>query len=693
MDNALWQETAGTVLATLEPALLGGTLGAVAGATASAALSSSRKHARRTNSDTVSDIEIPGTPVKRRRESVGSLSAETEAARPSTKCRRITAALSNQFARSLSVRGGGSGGDSGFAACGGGEIDVDAIDMDSPYSSVYASSSSSPSMTSIRPWSSTVGLADRALQGGMGHGAPMEVVATGGPPVDVPAGVFGRRAMKLPVANRSARAHEKTQLGSKRAPENGLFVVQSQSSMDTDLAESQMHHAGDSDGQAGGGADSVDSADGAFALLLQPVLLGAGIGDVHAATHEWALGQAQETGQAPSELIEALNQHIARLKDLVPALLEGMGGAGQIQPLSGDYLREFCRAAIEAAGIGEWLCQRQFHLLAAVFPSLGRSLPQLSGAIRVARISEDMHQLVQWSPGELDMGLGEMGSAYEELVYTKRSLYGDMLAQDGLMWRAMGVPVDGALLMRVRQCLAAITEQCLTRVARTYERRARSASAYSKEDVSAENLLHASHQVLHAAALCAALCGDCFADLAPCVMFIVSECASWAANRLLARSATQSGSGVPSAKGKPSPALLRGKQLESRALRQAQTCESLLKLLAYARAILAPHGTSLDAALKGRCGDPTTAAACRSLATSLVDLSWSLAETLTAFHADGKAANATGAYLLFVDLVVKFGRRVADLGGPKVAQDPAVRPRLRQMQGFARGFGSLRDAI
>ncbi|KAJ2802085.1 hypothetical protein H4R21_002555, partial [Coemansia helicoidea] len=292
----------------------------------------------------------------------------------------------------------------------------------------------------------------------------------------------------------------------------------------------------------------------------------------------------------------------------------------------------------------------------------------------------------------VNMGLSEMGNEYEELVSARRALYGDILSQGGLAWRAMGVPIDNALLLRARQCLAALTGQCLARLARTYERRAQSASAYSKEEMSADTLLHVSHQVLHAAAQCAALCGDSFTEMAPLVMFIVSECATWALNRLLSRSAAPHGAETPAARAKQ-PAQLRGKQLESRALRQAQACESVLKLLSYARAILAANGASLEAALRTRIGDSTTAAACQSLAASLADLSWSLAETLTAFHAEGKAANATGAFLLFVDLVVKFGRRVADLGGSRATQHPEIRPRLHRMQGFARNIGPQRGSL
>ncbi|KAJ2710807.1 hypothetical protein H4R19_003566 [Coemansia spiralis] len=659
MDDALWLETACTVLATLEPALLGGTLEATV---ATAAAASSRKHSHRTNSETLSDIEMPGSPVKRRRESAGSVAGDSDVVRPTAKSRRLTSALSNQFARSLSVHPGV--GDTGCAASSACDIDVDAVDTESPLSSVYTSSSSSPSISSIQPWPPSLGMADHALRGDMGRHQPDGSHS----PADVPGGVFGRRAMKLPV-HRPARAHGRAG--------RGLAAVQSQTSMDADIADSQSHHAG-----------GAEAADGVFARLLLPVPLGVDIDGLHAATRDWALGQAQP----PFELMAALNQRLARLHELVPAILDSMGCTGLRQPLSGDGLREFYRAAIEAADIGDWLYQQQFPLLLAAIPALGRAVPQLSGAIRVARISEDMHRLVQWVPAQMDMRLGELGSEYDELVGAKRALYGDILSQGGLAWRAMGVPIDSALLLRARQCLAALTSQCLARLSRTYERRAQSVSAYDKEEMSADSLLHTSHQVLHAAAQCAALCGDSFAEMAPLVMFIVSECATWAVNRLLPRSGAPDGAERSATRPKQ-PAQLRGKQLESRALRQAQACESVLKLLVYARAILAPDGTSLEAALRPRRADPATAAACRSLAASLTDLAWSLAETLTAFHADGKAANPTGAFLLFVDLVAKFGRRVADLPGSRAAQHPEIRPRLHRMQGFARGFGSQRGQI
>ncbi|KAJ2798038.1 hypothetical protein H4R21_004085, partial [Coemansia helicoidea] len=385
MDDTLWIETAGTVLATLEPALLGGVPEAAA-SPAAAALS--RKYSRRTNSDTLSDIEMPVSPVKRRRESAGLAASDPDVARPSAKSRRLTSALSNQFARSLSVHP--SGGDAGHAAGGACDIDVDDVDTDSPLSSVYTSSSSSPSRPSLPQWPPSLGLTSHASQGDMGA-----VQSDSSPPTaDVPAGVFGRRAMKLPV-HRPVRAHERARPGDKGAARCGLSTVHSQASMDADIAESQAHHAG-----------GADAADGAFALLLLPVPPGVQIDGLHAAIHEWAVGQAQE----PYELIAALNQRLAQLQKLVPAILDSMGYAGLRQPLSGDGLREFYGAAIEVAEAGKWLCQQRFPLLLAAMPSLERTLPQLSGAIRVARISEDMHRLIQWAPGQVNMGLSEMGN-------------------------------------------------------------------------------------------------------------------------------------------------------------------------------------------------------------------------------------------------------------------------------------------
>ncbi|KAJ2777570.1 hypothetical protein H4R18_005092 [Coemansia javaensis] len=668
METVLWAEAAGTVLATLETALLGedpeGAAGAsallAAAAAAAAASSSSRKHARRTNSDTVSDIEMPGSPVKRRRESVGSGSASDDVPRPTAKSRRIASALTSRFARSLSVHGGDGGGGDGTGAA-----------RSPACSSGSLSSSSSSSLSSASPICPTplLGLGGPAQSSGMAVDA-------------APAGVCGQRAMRLPAANRSARAREKVP-----ARPGGMAAGLSQSSMDTDPADPQAPRPGSSSSHSGGGTETSENA---FALLLQAGPPVAAAGSVGAAMEEWALGQARETGQAPAELFEAASQRVGRLGELVPAVLEGTSRLGQHQAagdVGGEQLRGLHQAALEAAEIGEWLCRRRFGLLAAALPTLHRALPQLSAAIRVARISEDMRRLVQWAPAEPALAVAEMGAAYEELVHAKRALYGDMLAQDGLTWRAMGVPVDSALLLRVRQCLVAITEQCLTHVARECGQRAAQRDAGA---AAPDALLHIAHQVLHAAAQCAALCGDSFADLAPCVMFIVAECAARAAKKPAARPLPQS-AGAPSRGAQP--ARPRGRQLESRALRQAQECEGLLKLLAYARAILAADGASLAAALRGCYADPTTADACRSLAASLVDLSWSLAETLAALRADGRTTNPSGPSLLFMDLVVKFGRRVADLGGSRAAQSPAAQARLRRMQGFVRSLDPLRQIM
>ncbi|KAJ1834734.1 hypothetical protein LPJ70_006294, partial [Coemansia sp. RSA 2708] len=104
MDVSRWAETANTVMATLEMALFGES--AVGVGIGAAPAASSRKHTRKANSDTMSDIEMPGSPVKRRRESVSTPSTDSGLTKPTAKSRRLSSALSNQFARSLSMSSG-----------------------------------------------------------------------------------------------------------------------------------------------------------------------------------------------------------------------------------------------------------------------------------------------------------------------------------------------------------------------------------------------------------------------------------------------------------------------------------------------------------------------------------------------------------------------------------------------------------
>ncbi|KAJ2844552.1 hypothetical protein GGI22_006840 [Coemansia erecta] len=187
----------------------------------------------------------------------------------------------------------------------------------------------------------------------------------------------------------------------------------------------------------------------------------------------------------------------------------------------------------------------------------------------------------------------------------------------------------------------------MVRIARVCECRANSVSAYSKEEMTADALNQCSHRVLHAAAQCANLCGNCFPALAPQVLFIVSEC------------------------------------LESRALRLAQACEGVLKLLSFTKTILTVDSTIFDAQnlRSDLCIQPAFMAL-QALAASLVEMSWTLAEFLAAFRLDGRFVAPSGSVVLFVDVVVKFAKKIAHFGGAKVVSQPCLQRHLRQLQCF-----------
>ncbi|KAJ2500061.1 hypothetical protein GGH96_003019 [Coemansia sp. RSA 1972] len=486
------------------------------------------------------------------------------------------------------------------------------------------------------------------------------------------------RVMRLPVVGRSIRAREKMRAGESGVRGENQTMGHSQSSMDTDIFDSISPLRMAANGRASANIEAVENS---FATLLKPLPLSLDAYSdekVRFEIQEWAQSQTLTTQQTPEELVEALNQRVSRLKDLVPAILESLNSDSRLHAagtLHSDVLRDFYRAALEMATIGDWLCQRQFHLLPVVFPTLHRSIPQLKGIVHVSRVSEDMYELVQQLPIQFSTSLCEMSTEYEEFIYVKRALYNDMLCQDGLSWKAMGVPIDAVLLTRVRQRLCETTEQCLTRVARVYERRARSASAYDKEDISTDSLLNTSHQVLHTAALCVSLCGNGYTKITPHVMYIAAESISWTTNKILTRDSTNNLTGSHAAS--KQAALLHGKKLDSRARRLVQVGESMLKLLAYVRVIVATAAFPLDAAHIGHQADLTTTGACETLSTSLVDFSWMLAETMTAYRVSGKLANLSGNFLMYAELVVKYAKRVIDFDTmfrhiSKVAQRSAL---------------------
>ncbi|KAJ2633202.1 hypothetical protein GGF44_003720, partial [Coemansia sp. RSA 1694] len=177
--------------------------------------------------------------------------------------------------------------------------------------------------------------------------------------------------------------------------------------------------------------------------------------------------------------------------------------------------------------------------------------------------------------------------------------------------QAAGLPVDALLLARVKQWMESASGQCLKRIAHVFERRAKSSSAYNDEVLSGDALLHCSTQVLQSAALSAATCGDPFPSLAPYVVYIAAECTMWTCGKFAERQQQR----------------YRGKQLSSRAMRLLAACESVLKILALAKAILVGDSTLsvFDLSVAIDYADDASAAL-EALAASLVEFSWLLAE-------------------------------------------------------------------
>ncbi|KAJ2213996.1 hypothetical protein EV179_003351 [Coemansia sp. RSA 487] len=507
------------------------------------------------------------------------------------------------------------------------------------------------------------------------------------------------------MAGRSLKAREKTRAGLKNLSPNDRTLHghdSMHSAMDLDPGDSStpLSPAFSSSHLADPDEDFKSSC--AFASLLQPHHpQGLHIGSeemLHSAVQQWARGQAYNE-QASDMLMDETNQRIVRLKHIIPPLLAHSRGTVQVSELQGDQLQEFYKAGCELASIGEWLYQRQFPFLPTIFPDLQHELPLIQGIVQMSRVAEDMYRLLQSAP-ELSTSLGEMTTQYEDIVRTKRLMYREILAQDGLACKTIGLPVDTLLLLRVRQWFALVTEQCMVRIARVCECRANSASAYNKEDISADALNQCSHRVLHAASQCANLCGSCFPVLAPQVLFIVSECVVWTNNKFRSAAHTQHKTNQPfvltntslnpgkqAQRDQTNTTIYRGKQLESRALRLAQACEGILKLLSFTKTIITIDSTLFDAQnlRNDLCTQPVFIAL-QALAASLVEMSWTLAEFLAAFRLDGRFLTPSGSTVLFVYVVVKFAKKVVHFGGSKVVSRPDIQRSMRQLQCF---LGSL----
>ncbi|KAJ1939555.1 hypothetical protein FBU59_004081, partial [Linderina macrospora] len=329
--------------------------------------------------------------------------------------------------------------------------------------------------------------------------------------------------------------------------------------------------------------------------------------EIDRAVQQWAAKQAAAHGtELSSQFLAGLRERLAQLERQLPPIISRISCDHRDRvALHGESLCEFYRSVCEIAQVGEWLYQYQFPYLPAFFPTLVPVLQSLQELIRLAHVSSDMQALVEWTP-RFNSSLKEMCSEYEELVQGKRDMFGDMLSQGGLSWKAIGLPVDNGLILHTQQWFESTTETCLSRIARIYERRANSAAAFGKDDISIDDLALCSSQLIHSVFGCSVLCGKRLTSLAPHILYIVSEYAHWVVGKSSSRTSELS--------------TLRGKSLDSCAMRAMHQSENLVKMLSYVRATLGGDRSVFDLEAKVYESD-TVVSGLESLVLSLVDLS------------------------------------------------------------------------
>ncbi|KAJ2521595.1 hypothetical protein GGI11_001967, partial [Coemansia sp. RSA 2049] len=382
--------------------------------------------------DTVSDMEsCYGAPVKRRRESVNNgISSVTAVAnggiaKQSTKCRKITTALSSQFARSLSMNNSASA------------VMSDTMDTAANMSGMESTTEeSSSAVSSARIDTSTpypsYGYVPSSSSSGSSETSPLP-----GSPIAYAIGSSHNKDEKFTreyrnfVAGRSLKAREKTRagLGNPLAGGRALHTpYDTQSSMDLD-AESSIPLSPDISGGHISDLNEDNKNICVFTSLLGPIQPSSMYANseeaLHAAMQQWVHSQTYDARMS-AMLVDEVDQRISRLKHIVPPLLAHARGANvegqQSLALHGEGLQEFYKTGCELASIGEWLYHRRFPFLSAIFPELQRELPSLQGIVQISHVAEDMYRLIQ-SNLSLHGSICDISTQYEDTVRAKRLLY------------------------------------------------------------------------------------------------------------------------------------------------------------------------------------------------------------------------------------------------------------------------------
>ncbi|KAJ1986551.1 hypothetical protein H4R33_003298 [Dimargaris cristalligena] len=162
------------------------------------------------------------------------------------------------------------------------------------------------------------------------------------------------------------------------------------------------------------------------------------------ALEHWIQTRAHQNQTSPAEFRATYNDKLQQLQSYLATLTQRSGRV--------DYLA-MKQALTHIHAIGEWLTMHQFQFLSQTLPWLPTQFNHLLSAAKYLHAVDDMQLTIQTSPSLALDQLGTNQVSLATFLDQKQRLYGEVLAQNALEWRAVGFPVDETLLGLAQQWL------------------------------------------------------------------------------------------------------------------------------------------------------------------------------------------------------------------------------------------------
>ncbi|KAJ1967621.1 hypothetical protein IWQ62_001740 [Dispira parvispora] len=432
--------------------------------------------------------------------------------------------------------------------------------------------------------------------------------------------------------------------------------------------------------------------------VLPPVLENLDLPVPSFTVEQWIHTQAHLVGIPEAEFRRFFEENLATLQTQLQKLYQN--------PVLVDY-PTLKQLVMTTQAAGQWLSDHHYPFLPQVLPGLITDRDTLVNATRYVLTMEDMIHISSMSTSSILEQLASSQMPLDDYLAAKRRLYGDLLKQNGLPWRAWGYPVNEQFLQHVREFYLNLL-QCYTQEFRrifsmwnnsssglTAERLA-NANAYLRAEFQGASptpsaIMDKLLLTIQRAGRCVEFVGETSSPLAVDCFALASEYIRWRhAQAMKSLVDTKSISqfdpdhiSMRSNRQSNGSSSLGGGTHKSKAGSSAQLmfhCEQVIRTFSYLRAIRDGELTTSDlpfgyrkANLSGESGNELVAVL-SEFAAALVDISLTLADHLLAQKSQNQFDAPSGSLCIYVEFCLRWVKKVLDFSGTNGGLSRRLKP-------------------